>query len=81
MSRSANSSNKKTEAIGYSLSFSFEEALRNAVESLPPLPEVPTDPTERIKVMEMGVERGGIAGFNRIFVRVLRVVKEPRRVR
>jgi hypothetical protein len=81
MSRSPYSNSKKAEATGFSQSFSFEEALRNAIESLPALPGIPTDPMERIKVMETGVERGGIASFNRIFVRVRHITPVPKRVR
>lgn len=54
MSRSANSSNKQAEATGYSQSFSFEEALRNAIEFLPAVPEIPTEPVERIKLWKPG---------------------------
>jgi len=81
MARSAHSSSKKAEATGYSQAFSFEEALRNAIESLPAVPTPHPDYIKRIKVVETGVERGGIAGFNRIFVRVRRITSAPRSVR
>jgi hypothetical protein len=81
MSRSAHSRNKKAEGTGYSQPYSFEEALRNAIESLSALPEVSTEQVERIKVMEVGVERGGLPGFNRLFVRVRRLTLTPTRIR
>lgn len=72
---------KKAEATGYSQAFSFEEALRDAVDALSKVPAPHPDTLDRFKVMEIGVERGGIAGFNRIFVRVRHKAREPRRVR
>ena len=79
MARSPHSTSKKAEAVGYSQAFSFEEALRNAIESLPAVPTPHPDSVDRIKVVETGVERGGLAGFNRIFVRVRRVTPAPGR--
>jgi hypothetical protein len=62
------------EATGYSDHYSLEEALRNAIKALPQIPSYPNSLT-RIKVVEIGVEIGGIAGFNRMLVRVGREMK------
>ena len=59
------------EATGYSDRYSLEEALHEAIKALPQIPTYPNMLT-RIKVVEIGVEMGGIAGVNRMLVRIRR---------
>lgn len=62
-----------TESTGFSGAMSFDEAFADALAGLPPFsPSVP-DELERIRVVETGALRGGIAGFHHLFVRLVRV--------
>ena len=54
-------------ATGYSSTFSFEEAFRNAIAQLPP--RFP-DELQRFVVIETGALVGGIAGIQRLFVTI-----------
>lgn len=56
------------EAIGYSTDFNFTEAFREAIGKIR-TPDIP-DWLATYTVVEVGAEIGGIAGFNRMFVRV-----------
>ena len=59
-------------ATGYSSTFDFGEAMREAIAALP-LPQQPyQDQLTSITVVEVGAEFGGIAGFQHLFVRVRR---------
>lgn len=62
------------EATGYSDRYSLEEALHNAIKALPPITGYP-DMLTKIKVVEIGVEMGGIVGINRMSVRIRRELK------
>ena len=57
-----------TEVIGYSDSFDFNEAFRDAVDKIPVIP-LP-DWLMTYTVLEIGAEVGGILGLNRMTVRV-----------
>jgi hypothetical protein len=58
------------EATGYSDSFDFAEAFRDAIRQLPDRgPGIP-DWLYTYEVTSIGAEIGGIAGFNRMYVRV-----------
>ncbi len=59
---------KGSEAIGYSTSFDLAEAMREAISKIE-TPAIP-DWLATYTVVEVGAEIGGIAGFNRMFVRV-----------
>lgn len=59
-------------ATGYSTSFDFSEALREAIAALPPTPHPYPDQLTTVAVLEVGAEIGGIAGFHHLFVRVRR---------
>lgn len=59
-------------ATGYSTSFEFSEALREAIAALPPAPHPYPDQLTTVAVLEVGAELGGIAGFHHLFVRVRR---------
>jgi hypothetical protein len=56
------------EAVGYSKAFDFNEAFRDAIGKIP-VPPIP-DWLATYTVLDIGAEIGGIAGFNRMFVRV-----------
>jgi len=60
------------EATGYSKAHSFDEAFRSAIQELPEDPNPHPDKLTRVQVVEIGAESGGIAGVNRMFVRVRR---------
>jgi hypothetical protein len=64
---------KMDEATGYSDSYSFGEALRNAVNELPPVSDPYPDQLFRTEVVAVGSEQGGFAGFDRLYVRVRRL--------
>ena len=55
------------EAVGYSTDWNFAEAFRAAIQALPQ-PEGP-DALARYEVVASGAEIGGIAGFDRLWVR------------
>lgn len=59
---------KNDEAVGTSENFSFEEALNNAINALPPR----SADIEFVTVMEIKAEVGGFVGARRIHVRVKR---------
>ncbi len=60
-------------AMGYSESFSFDEAFMNAIHALPEdnSPVYP-DKMTVVRVVEIGARFGGFAGFNHMYVRVRR---------
>jgi hypothetical protein len=62
---------KVNEATGYSDAYSFEEAFRNAIKALSLTPSYP-DELIQVTIVEIGAEIGGIAGFDRLFVRARR---------
>jgi len=62
------------EAIGYSEKFSIMEAFEEAITNLPPT--YPHD-YDVYRVIEMGIERGGFVGVNRLFVRINRSTRPP----
>ncbi|MDQ4097289.1 MAG: hypothetical protein M3144_05400 [Actinomycetota bacterium] len=59
----------KTEAVGYSQAFDFNEAFRDAIGKIP-TPRIP-DWLATYTVLDVGAQIGGIAGFNHLYVRVL----------
>jgi hypothetical protein len=59
-----------SEAVGYSSSYDVGEAIRNAIEQLPPRDRGIADWLSTYTVLEIGAEVGGIAGWNRLFARV-----------
>ena len=58
------------EATGYSNDFDVGEAVRDAIRQLPPRDRGIPDWLSTYTVAEIGAEVGGIAGWNRLFVRV-----------
>lgn len=58
------------EAVGYSTAWDLKEALDDAIATLPRPVDPPADHLARYEVMATGVEIGGIAGFNHLWVRV-----------
>jgi hypothetical protein len=58
------------EAIGYSNSFSFDEAFRDAMQNLKPRPPSHPDEMTGFTVTGIGAQFGGIAGLRRMFVRI-----------
>lgn len=58
------------EATGYSDAFSFDEAFRDALANLPPSQRQYPDQLVTVTVSNVGALFGGIAGFNKMFVRV-----------
>jgi hypothetical protein len=58
------------EAVGYSNAWDLGEALREAARGLPPRRPDVADWLSRYEVVSIGAEIGGIAGLNRLFVRV-----------
>jgi hypothetical protein len=61
---------KAREATGYSDAFDFAEAFREAIDHLPDQGAGIPDWLSTYVVVEVGAEIGGIAGFNRMYVRV-----------
>jgi hypothetical protein len=59
-------------ATGYSTTFDFGDALREAIAALSPEPHTYADQLSTVTVLEVGAELGGIAGFHHLFVRVRR---------
>lgn len=57
-------------ATGYSDNYSFEEAFVNAMRTLPSRQSQVADELFRIRIVEIGAEVGGFAGFNHMFVTV-----------
>jgi hypothetical protein len=58
------------EATGYSENFSFDEAFQDAIRSLPPDPNPFPDKLTFVNVENTRAEFGGIAGLNRLAVKV-----------
>jgi hypothetical protein len=66
----ANTKRTPNEAIGYSESFSFDEAFQEAVKNLPAsMPPYP-DYLSSVVVIETGAVFGGIAGIRKLYVKV-----------
>jgi hypothetical protein len=61
---------RPSEAIGYSDAFDFAEAFRDAIGQLPDQGAGIPDWLSAYEVVSIGAEIGGIAGFNRMYVRV-----------
>jgi len=61
---------RRVEATGYSESYSFDEAFRNALDNLPPDENSFPDKLTTIHVVDVGAMIGGIAGFNQLYVKV-----------
>lgn len=59
----------RSEGFGRSHDMHLAEALRNAISDLNPTSEHP-DQQHRVKVVEVGVEVGGIAGGESLYVKV-----------
>lgn len=57
-------------ATGYSNSFSFKEAFKDAIDNLPPDTNPHPDKLVNVRVVRTGAEFGGIAGLNRMYVTV-----------
>jgi len=58
------------ESVGYSRAYDLGEAVRDALSSTPPQnPGIP-DWLSTYEVVSIGVQRGGIAGFDHLVVRV-----------
>lgn len=62
-------SHEPSEAVGYSSRWDLGEAMRDAIERLPKRDDV-FDWLYQYRVVEIGAEVGGIAGFNRMRVTV-----------
>lgn len=58
-------------AIGYSDTWSFEEAFGDAVKNLPPAYSGEADHLTTVRVTSMGAQLGGFAGFHRMFVAIV----------
>ena len=59
-------------ATGYSERFDFSDALREALFALPPIDNRFDVYPRSIRIVEVGIEEGGIANFRHLFVRVQR---------
>jgi hypothetical protein len=59
-----------SEAVGYSNDYDLGEAVRNAIEQLPPRGRGIPDWLSTYTVVEIGAQVGGIAGWNRLFAKV-----------
>lgn len=57
-------------ATGYSNSFSFTEAFKDAIGNLPPDTNPYPDKLTNVRVVATGANFGGIAGWNRMYVTV-----------
>lgn len=65
-------------ATGYSAAFDFAEALREALCALDTVEKDALDSYPRsVRVLEIGVEEGGVANFRHLFVRVQRRTAAP----
>ena len=58
-------------ATGYSNSFSFTEAFKDAIGNLPPDTNPYPDKLTNVRVVATGAHFGGIAGWNRMYVTVV----------
>jgi hypothetical protein len=63
-------SDTRPRATGRSASFSLEEAVVSAAKQLPPLPGA--DREDRLKIIDLEAELGGIMGGQRLVVTVER---------
>ncbi len=61
-------------ATGYSATLDFNEALSEAIRGLPPIADSIAEYPRTIRVVEVGIEEGGVANFHHLFVRVQRHV-------
>jgi hypothetical protein len=61
---------KPREATGYSESFSFDEAFRDAVQNLPPAESAYPDKLVTVEVTSVGALFGGFIGLNKMYVKV-----------
>lgn len=61
---------QRVEATGYSTSYSFDEAFRDAVSNLPPDDNPFPDKLTTIHVVDIGAMIGGFPGFNQMYVTV-----------
>lgn len=64
-------------ATGYSTQLDFRQALQEAIQALPPLKDESDLVPKTIRVVEVGVEEGGVACFHHLFVRVRREQQAP----
>lgn len=70
---SATRSSRRTgTATGYSSAFDFGEALREAIAGLPPSVRPLSEYPRTVRVVEVGIEEGGVANFSHLYVRVRR---------
>lgn len=60
---------KPSETVGFSKSYDLGEAIKDAIDQLPPPPEIP-DWLSRYEVLSITVERGGIANLDHLAVRL-----------
>ena len=58
------------EAVGYSAAWSLQEAMHSAIKALPRRGKDVPDWLSRYEIVKIGAEIGGLAGWNRLFVRV-----------
>lgn len=65
------------QAFGFSEAYDLGEAIRDAIENLPPGPPGFPDQLFDFKVVYIGAEIGGIAGFNRLKVSVVTIDLAP----
>lgn len=64
-------SRRSNTAVGYSDTFSIEEAFKDAIGNLPPGPAPYPDYLASVKIQEIGALYGGFAGYNgKLFVKV-----------
>ena len=62
---------RRWEATGYSDTFSVEDALKEAINSLPASPPPHPDAILNVQVTSIGAEMGGYAGFHRLVVHIV----------
>lgn len=60
----------KSEGIGYSNKYNLEEAIKNAIQDFGTVQPHEPDQLTKVTVVEIGAEIGGIAGFDRLFVKI-----------
>ena len=59
-----------SQATGYSNQWDLQEAFRDAIRHLPPDQHAYPDKLYHYKIISIGAEIGGLAGFNRMLVRI-----------
>lgn len=64
-------------ATGYSAALDFKEALSEAVRALPAVDDPFSDYPRTIRIVDVGIEEGGVAKFHHLFVRVQRRTAVP----